>query len=70
MSPKDIIEVLLEKVQKCNAPVGRRVSFTISGLTRQEIAEVKIIAFFMKTYKTEVTVSGKTNERHFSFVLQ
>ncbi len=70
MNPQRIIEILLEKVRTCNAPIGRQVSFTISDLPRQGDVEKKIMQFFMQTYGAVITIGGKKNERHFSFILQ
>lgn len=64
-----IIETLLEYARECNNPFGKRVSFTISDLSKNMVAELQAKQFFTERFNVELECGGKKNDRHFSFVL-
>ena len=69
MPATKIVRILLARARKSNSPIGRKVSFTLHGMTRNDNDENKVVQIFMKEFDTNLECGGTKNNRHFSFVL-
>jgi hypothetical protein len=69
MHATEIIRILLDRARENPSQEGRQVSFTVSGLQRDDYVERQVARFFQEKFNVRLVCGGKKNERHFTFTL-